>query len=113
MPKKKIKKFYIITIFHSSNWESFERLFGNNYTLIETICQRRMYVSNEKQKLVEIAKNNEIDFSNTTIQLGGANIGGPLMMTLYLKNCEFQHYNFLSYPTMFIFRKLKTLEKSP
>lgn len=34
------------------------------------------------------------------------------MMTLFLKNCEFKNYNYLSNPTMFVFDKLKTLEKS-
>lgn len=67
----------------------------------------------KKKISAEIAKNNETDFLKITIQLGRANIGGSLMMTLYLKNRKFQHYNFLSHPTMFIFRKLKTLEISP
>lgn len=60
-----------------------------------------------------MANNPEIDISNLTNQIGGASIGGPLIMTLYLKNRAFQTKKYLSNPTMFIFEKLKSLEESP
>lgn len=62
--------------------------------------------------MTEMAKSKNKDISSVRIISDDRNIGGPLMVTLLLKNCEFQNDNYLSNPTRFIFEKLKTLEKS-
>lgn len=73
---------------------------------------KKIHICSRKQQLAEIAKNNKIDISNVPIQQDGASIGSCIIMTLFLKNRAFQNDEFLSNPTMFILKKLKTLERS-
>lgn len=101
-------KCYIISIFHCNDLESFKRLFCNHKNLMEKLCPKRIQIRTTNQKLSEMAKNTEI-----TIQIGGASIGDPMIMTLYLKNRIFQNQNYFSNPTTVIFETLKTMEKSP
>lgn len=108
----KKNNYYIVSIFHCNDLESFKRLFRNYETLMEKLCPDKIRICTTNQKLTEMAKNTEIDISNLTLQISGASIGGPLIMTLYLKNREFQNQNYLSNPTMIIFKKLKSLEES-
>lgn len=62
--------------------------------------------------MTEMAKSKNKDISSVRIKSDERDIGDPLMMTLFLKNSEFQNDNYLSNPTKFVFNKLKTLEKS-
>lgn len=80
---------------------------------MEKLCPKRIQICTTKQKLTEMAKNPEIDILNETFQIGGASIGDPLIIILYLKNLAFQNQYYLSNPTKFIFEKLKTMEESP
>lgn len=56
---------------------------------MEKVCPQKIHIRTAKQKLSEMANNTEIDISNLTNQIGEASIGGPLIMTLYLKNRAF------------------------
>lgn len=106
-------KNYIISIFHCNDLKSFKRFFRNSETSMEKLCPKRIHICTKKQKLTEMAKNPKMDIANETFQIGGASIGDPLIMILYLKNLAFQNQNYFSNPTMFIFEKLKTMEESP
>lgn len=106
------KKSYIIAIFHYNDWKSLNRQFGKKNATIEQMFPKKTHICSRKQKLTEIAKNNKIDISNVPIQQDGASIGSCIIMTLFLKNRAFQNDEFLSNPTMFIFKILKTLEGS-
>lgn len=106
------KKSYIIAIFHCNDWNSLNRQFGKKNATIEHMFPKTIHICSRKQKLAEIAKNNKIDILNVPIQQDGASIGSCIIMTLFLKNRAFQNDEFLSNPTMFILKKLKTLERS-
>lgn len=106
------KKSYIIAIFHCNDWNSLNLQFGKKNTTIEQMFPKNTHICSRKQKLTEIAKNNKIDISNVPILQDGASIGSCIIMTLFLKNRAFQNDEFLSNPTMFIFKILKTLEGS-
>lgn len=84
--------------------KSFKRLFRNYETLMEKLCPKRIQICTTKQKLTEMAKNPEIDILNETFQIGGASIGDPLIIIMYLKNLAFQNQYYLSNPTKFIFK---------
>uniref|UniRef100_A0A8W8N1Y1 Uncharacterized protein n=1 Tax=Magallana gigas TaxID=29159 RepID=A0A8W8N1Y1_MAGGI len=59
-----------------------------------------------------MAKSKNIGKPSVRIHTYERSIGDRLMMTLFLKNREFQNLKYLSNPAKFIFEKLKTLEKS-
>lgn len=103
---------YIIAIFHYNTWDSFKSQIGNKTTTMEHIFPKKEIICNDMQKFSEMAKSKNIDLSSVRIQSDGRSIGGPVMMTLFLKNRAFQNDNYSSNPTKFIFEKLKTLEKS-
>lgn len=103
---------YIIAIFHCNNWDSIKWQFRKKNATMEQIFLKRYNIFSSKQKLTEIAKSNKIDISNVPIQQDGASIGRSIIMTLFIKNRAFRNDNFLSNPSMFIFKKLKTLEGS-
>lgn len=106
------KKSYIIAIFHCNDWNSLNRQFGKKNATIEQMFPKKTHICSRKQKLTEIAKNNKIDISNVPIQQDRASIETCIIMTLFLKNRAFQNDEFLSNPTIFIFKLLKTLEGS-
>lgn len=108
----KKNNYYIISIFHCKDLVSFTQLFRTYEDLMEKLCPKRKHICTSKQKLAEMAKNTKTDISNLTNQIGGASIGSPLIMTMYLKNRAFQTKEYLSNPTLFIFKKLKSLEGS-
>lgn len=103
---------YIIAIFHCNDWNSLRLQLGKKNATIEQMFPKKTHIFSRKQKLTEIAMSNKVDISNVAIQQDGASIGSSIILTLFLKNCAYQNHNFLSNPTMFIFKKLKTLEGS-
>lgn len=108
----KEKKSYIIAIFHWNDWNSLKRQFGKKYATMEQVFPEKVPFCSRKENFTEIAKSNKIEISKVPIQQDRANIGSSIIMTLFLKYRAFRDDNFLSNPTLFICKKLKTLERS-
>lgn len=104
---------YIIAIFHYNNWDSFKLQIGNKSTTMEHIFPKRESICNDLRTLSAMAKGKNIGNPSVRIHTHERCIGDRLMMTLFLKNREFQNLKYLYNPAMFIFEKLKTLRGSP
>lgn len=80
---------------------------------MEHIFPKRESICNDMRTLSAMAKSKNIGKPSVRIHTDERSIGDRLMMTLCLKNREFQNPKYLSNPAKFIFEKLKTLKKSP
>lgn len=104
---------YIIAIFHCNDWESFKHQIGKNRRAIEQMFQNAKHICFDVQKMTEILTNSKKERKNNVkYKIDRATIGDCFLITLFLKNCEFQDKRFLSNPIKFIFEKLKSLQQS-
>lgn len=67
--------YFIISIFHCNDFESFKHLFGNYEALMEKISPQIIHIRTTKQKLAEMVNNTEIDISTLTNEIGEASTG--------------------------------------
>lgn len=80
---------------------------------MEHIFPKRVSICNDMQTLTAMAKSKHIVKPSVSFHTDERGIGDRLLMTLFLKNREFQNSEYLSTPAKFIFEKLNTLKRSP
>lgn len=109
--KNKDNNIYIIAIFHCNDWNSLQ--FGNKKKTMETMFPKREPIHGKKLsvKLSNMVKDNQENISNESFQRGEKSTEESFELTLFLKNCAFQH-DVLDNLIMSIIEALKTLEKS-